>query len=186
MHHNMRLYPSPGSSPEPQTGGIDVHLRGNRSKPFFRVAEHTYRFHDQEANSNKAYYLFYFFYYTNYDHGCQWLLPPRLGLTLVSCMTTCAIPTCKPANRCQAPNRGISRFFITNKDMHSKQTCKDTFFAGLGFRSAVALRRPTSSDHAVPAWLLLSAVYKREPLRHLVALRIHLVQICLDPRVIDA
>ena len=133
MHHNMRLYPSPGSSPEPQTGGMDVHPRGNRSKPFFRVAEHTYRFHDQEANSNKAYYLFYLFYYTNYDHGCQWLLPPRLGLTLVSCMTTCAIPTCKPANRCQAPNRGISRFFITNKDMHSKQTCKDTFLQVWGF-----------------------------------------------------
>ena len=92
----------------------------------------------------------------------------------------------KPANRCQAPNRGISRFFVTNKNMHSKQTCKDTFFAGPGFRSAVALRRLTSSDHAVPAWLLPSAVYKREPLRHLVALRIHLVQIRLDPCVIDA
>ncbi len=75
--------------------------------------------------------------------------------------------------------------FLT-KTCTANRPAKIRFFAGLGFRSAVALRRPTSSDHAVPAWLLLSAVYKREPLRHLVALRIHLVQICLDPRVIDA
>lgn len=47
------------------------------------------------------------------------------------------------------PNEKNYTSHIAPKSRHDKQTCKGSRFADLGFRSAAALRRLTSSDHAV-------------------------------------